>query len=328
MKNNIKGTKKLFHVLYFISCEIVFVLLFMVLLVYYGPFNNVRESAVSTIMGTSSNHYLATMFLSKSKINSILEKTDPAFKNAKEDPNKEDLNKIIVSNKGDNDIQIIDIKENHFTGKLIMIKDPKRITVGLTPYLGHKGALLREIIQTSKTIGGINAGGFVDDNLMGTGGNPIGIIINNNKILYQQSGMQNFNIIGFNNHDILIVSNNMSLNEIKSSDLRCAVSFGPVLIAGGKPLVAFGGKTLQPRSAIGQKKDGTVMLLAIDGRQLNSKGANYMELQNVLLKYDAYNAANLDGGSSTTLIYKEKTINSPADIIGERSIPSAFLITP
>jgi exopolysaccharide biosynthesis protein len=323
LKNVNKVKKTVFHSFYFILCELVFGIVFTILLVYYGPFVNVRDSVVSTIMGTSSNHYLATMFLSNDKINNILKKTSPVFKDA-----KQNLNSITVANKGDKGIQIINIKEPHFNGKLILIKDPKRVEVGLTPYLGHKGATLKEIIKNSNAVGGINAGGFVDDNLMGTGGKPIGIIINNNKVLYTQQGLKSFNIIGFNKNDILVISNSMTLNEIKKSDLRCAASFGPVLVVEGKPMVDYGGKTLQPRSAIGQKKDGTVMLLAIDGRQLNSKGANYMELQNILLKYGAYNAANLDGGSSTTLIYNDQTINSPADIIGERSIPSAFLIMP
>lgn len=295
----------------------------MIIFIYHGPFNNVKETVVSTIMGTSSNHYMATWFLSNSEIDKIISKTSPVFKNA-----SQNLDTVTIANKGDKGVQIIDIKEAQFNGKLILVKDPKRITVGLTPNLGHSGAALKEIIQVSKAIGGINAGGFVDDNLMGTGGKPIGIIINDSKIKYIENGLDKFNIIGFNKRNVLVVSNSMTLNEVRKSDLRCAASFGPVLIINGKPLVAFGGRTLQPRSAIGQRKDGTVMLLAIDGRQLGSKGANYLELQNVLLKYGAYNAANLDGGSSTTLIYQGKTINSPCDIIGERSIPSAFLIMP
>lgn len=323
MKNKKKFKKTLFHILFFILCEGIFITIFTTLLVYYGPFNNVKETVVSTVMGTSSNHFLSTMFLSSNEINKIIKKTNPVFKNA-----KQNLQNIKVSNKGDKGIQIININESHFKGYLILIKDPKRIAVGATPNLGHSGATLREIIRTSKAVGGINAGGFVDDNLMGTGGKPIGILINNNKIVYKQSGLNNFSLIGFNNNDVLVVSNNMTLNEIKNNKLRCAASFGPVLIVGGKPLVGFGGRTLQPRSAIGQRKDGTVLLLAIDGRQLGSKGANYMELENVLLKYGAYNAANLDGGSSTTLVYQGKTINNPSDIIGERSIPSAFLIMP
>ena len=315
--------KKLWHLVFFIVCEALFIPIFTIFLVYYGPFDNVRNTVVTTVMGTSSNHYLANWFLSNDTINKIMQKSKPDIENA-----KEDVSKIVVSSKHNNGIKIINIKEKNFRANLIEVKDPGRITVGLTPNLGHSGATLKKIVQNSKAIGGINAGGFVDDNLMGTGGFPIGIIIKDHKFLYTQKNVHTFNIIGFNDNNVLVISNGMGLDEIKKSKLRCAVSFGPALIISGKPLVTYGGTTLQPRSAIAQKKDGTVMLLAIDGRQMASKGANFMELQNVLLKYGAYNAANLDGGSSTTMIYQEKTINNPCDIFGERSIPSGFLITP
>lgn len=68
------------------------------------------------------------------------------------------------------------------------------------------------------------------------------------------------------------------------------------------------------------------MLLTIDGRQPRSAGANYTDVMSVLMQYGAYNAANLDGGSSTTMNYMGKTINAPCDILGERSIATAFLV--
>lgn len=274
-------------------------------------------------MGTSSNHFLATIFLDSGKINRITSKDKLILGEAVEDPNR-----VMIPDRAEKSVEIIDIKEEHFIGKLILVRDPGRIKLGLAPKLGHTGALLRAIVKDNNAVGGINAGGFVDDNVMGTGGKPIGVVINENKLIYSQNGKESFNVIGFNRDNILIVSNGMTLDKIKKSGLRCAISFGPAMIINGEPLVKSGGRAFQPRSAIGQRKDGTVMLLAIDGRQLSSKGANYEDLQNVLLKYGAYNAANLDGGSSTTLVYEGKTLNNPCDILGERSIPSAFLIMP
>jgi exopolysaccharide biosynthesis protein len=110
--------------------------------------------------------------------------------------------------------------------------------------------------------------------------------------------------------------------------IRDAISFGPALIINGKPLIkkGDGGWGIAPRTAIGQRKDGTILLLVIDGRQKSSIGATLKDVQNVLLEYGAYNAANLDGGSSTTMYYNGNLINSPSDILGERAIPSAFII--
>jgi exopolysaccharide biosynthesis protein len=334
LRNGTKHKKSLFkfitlHLVFFIICETIFFVSFTVVLIYHGPFERVKEYAVSTVMGTSSNHYLATWFLSKDEINKILKKTSPVIKS-----DEQNVKNVVISNKDNSNknyagIQVIDINEKKFRGKLMIIADPKRVSIGLTPYLGQAGAPLSKIIKNYKAIGGINAGGFMDDNLLGgTGGKPIGVIVENRQIKYVQKGSNSFNVIGFNKDNILVVSNNMSLNTIRNSNLRCAVSFGPALIINGNPLVKYGGTNLQPRSAIGQRKDGAVLFLAIDGRQINSAGANYMEIQDILLNYGAYNAANLDGGASTTLIYKGKIINNPSDIVGERSVPSSFIIMP
>lgn len=317
----------LFHIIFFIFCETIFLPSFTVFLIYHGPFERVKEYVVSTIMETSSNQYLATWFLNRNEINAILKKTSPVINSDKQNLNNIVISKKVNTNSGIKGIQIVNIKEKGFRGKLIVIDDPKRVTIGLTPYLGKTGAPLSEIIKKYGAIGGINAGGFADDNLLGgTGGKPIGVIVENGKIKYMQKGVKGFNIIGFNYNNALVVNNNMTESMILNSNLRCAVSFGPALIINGNPLVKYGGKSVQPRSAIGQRKNGAVLLLAIDGRQSSSSGANYMEVQDVLLKYGAYNAANLDGGSSTTLIYQGNTINNPCDIVGERSAPSAFII--
>jgi exopolysaccharide biosynthesis protein len=225
-------------------------------------------------------------------------------------------------------INIIDITGTDFKGKLMEINDPSKVTIGLAPELGQAGALLSEIVNVYKAVGGINAGGFLDDNVTGSGANPYGIIIENGKIKFIQNELKTFSVIGFTNNNILVISNSMNLDQIKNGNLRCAISFGPALILNGKPLVEKGGTYLAPRSAIAQRKDGTILLLVIDGRQSYSPGANYMDIQNIFLKYDAYNAANLDGGLSTTLNYQGRTINKPCGTTGERSIPTAFLIMP
>ena len=73
--------------------------------------------------------------------------------------------------------------------------------------------------------------------------------------------------------------------------------------------------------------DGAIILLVIDGRQVNSIGATLKEVQDILYdEYGAYNATNLDGGSSSTLFYNDEVINNPSDSLGERSIPSIVFV--
>lgn len=341
MKHNI-----IFYLLHFIICMLIFLSFFSILLIYHGPFVKLKYNIVAMSMSTNKNKFFATWFLSKDEINNILAKTNSVVKDDKENLSNvkvqkdnsvqsDSTNKVLESQnsketqvKDITGINIIDITGKNFKGKLMEISDPSKVTVGLAPKLGQVGAPLSEIVNIYKAIGGINAGGFLDDNLTGTGANPNGIVIENGKIKFMQNGLKTFSVIGFNKDNILIISNSMNLDQINNSNLRCAISFGPALILNGKPLVKEGGAYLAPRSAIAQRKDGTILLLVIDGRQSYSAGANYMDIQNIFLKYGAYNAANLDGGSSTTLNYQGKTINRPCDITGERSIASAFLIMP
>jgi exopolysaccharide biosynthesis protein len=330
---------------HFLICQLLFLSLFSFLLIYHGPFVKLKENIVAMSMSTNKNKFFATWFLSKNEIDSILARTNPVVKDYKQNlsgvniqkGNQPDTSTASAKTRTDTqdsinnkNIKIIDITEKDFNGKIIEISDPSKITIGLAPNLGEKGTILSKIVKLYGAIGGINAGGFLNDSVVGggTGGEPSGIVIDNSEIKFIQKGLNTFDVIGFNKDNILIISNSMNIDQIKSSNLRCAISFGPALIVNGKPLVKNGGTYLAPRSAIAQKKDGTVLLLVIDGRQSSSHGANYLDVQNILLKYGAYNAANLDGGGSTTLNYQGKTINSPSDITGERAIPTAFLIMP
>jgi exopolysaccharide biosynthesis protein len=332
-----KTRNKILYLSHFIICILVFMPLFTILLIYHGPFVNLKEYIVTTSMATNKNKFFATWFLSASEISSILAKTDSIVKDSKENVNNVQVLKNVsnissdssnkASNKNSTKVSIIEIKEASFNAKLMIIDDPSKVSLGLSPKLGQVGAPLSEIVKLNKAIGGINAGGFLDDNLMGTGANPDGIVIQNGVVKFKQAGLSNFNIIGFNKDNVLVIGNSLSLGEINKSNLKCVISFGPALVLNGVPLVTSGGTSLQPRSAIGQRKDGTVLLLAVDGREANSAGANYKDIQNLLLKYGAYNAANLDGGSSTTMNYLGKTINNPCDITGERLIATAYLIT-
>jgi exopolysaccharide biosynthesis protein len=75
--------------------------------------------------------------------------------------------------------------------------------------------------------------------------------------------------------------------------------------------------------------DGTVIFVVIDGRQPTwSMGATIQDLMNVFTDYKAVTAVNLDGGSSTDLVFNGKVINRLCDIFGERYIPTAFVVTP
>lgn len=86
--------------------------------------------------------------------------------------------------------------------------------------------------------------------------------------------------------------------------------------------------TRHPRTAIGYSRDEkTLFLVTVDGRQPNfSIGMSLPELANFMIQLGCYQALNLDGGGSTTMVIGEKVINSPSDPTGERAVANALVI--
>ena len=159
----------------------------------------------------------------------------------------------------------------------------------------------------------MNAGGFYDPDWNSNGALPHGTVISNGKVVsdYEDARMGG-GFICFTNENKLVLSK-MSKEEALNIGCRDAVEFGPYLIVNGKSsfINGNGGWGIAPRSAIGQRKDGIVLMLVINGRIPTSIGASMRDLTEVMERYGAYNASNLDGGSSTELVIKNEIINTP-----------------
>ncbi len=312
----------------FLLFQIIYIPLICIVLIYYGPFTNIRDMIVTTSMTTMRHQYFATFFLSDEQIEEILKRNRPEEILA--DQNLDDI-KIENTTESSADptegIELVDVSSKTFKGYLLIVKDPSRVKLATAPRLGKVGSTTSQIIEANDAIGGINAGGFADDAL-GTGGKPSGIIIEDGK-LKTTNAYGSYSIVGIDKDNKMIVSNSMTYSRMKQLNIQSAVSFGPIIIINGQPTIRSGdgGWGIQPRTAIGQKKDGTILMLVIDGRQANSLGATLKNVQDIFLQYGAYNAFNLDGGASTTMVYNNKLVNNPSDIMGERYVPCAFIIT-
>ena len=83
-----------------------------------------------------------------------------------------------------------------------------------------------------------------------------------------------------------------------------------------------------PRTSIGFNLDTTkIFLFSVDGRQAGlSVGMSYKELGDYMIKWGVYQGLNLDGGGSTTMVVRDKIVNSPSDIGGERSVANSLLL--
>ena len=306
----------------FILFQMIFIPILSIILIYYGPFVNLREMIVTTAMTTMSHQYIATFFLSDAEIAQILEKNRPSTNVA--DQVVEDIQ---VSKNNTDGIELKDVSSKTFKGYLLIVNDPSRVKLAAAPRLGKVGATTSQIIEYYGGVAGINAGGFADDAL-GTGGIPSGILLSFGELKSKKTS-GSYSIVGLDTSNRMIVSNYMSYSTMMNKNMRDAVTFGPIIIINGRPTISSGngGWGIQPRTAIGQRKDGTILMLVIDGRQTDSLGATLKNVQDIFLQYGAYNAYNLDGGASSTMVYDSKLVNKPSDTLGERYVPCAFIVT-
>jgi exopolysaccharide biosynthesis protein len=325
-KRKTEGTKKSSIwklILGFLIFEIIFTGVTAPLIVFHGPFENVKRTVVGAAMTTLRHQYIAKLFLSQDEINKIL------GENVVETI-QQDNTPIKFQNTHDSSIEREDISDaRKFKGYMLIVHDPTRVKVGISKKLGVEGELTSQIARDNGAVAAINGGGFKDTEFTGTGGKPVGIIISNGKIVYNdlQNGNSKVDVIAITKSGALLVGQH-TLNELKKLDTTEAISFGPALVVNGRGTIKSGdgGWGIAPRTAIGQRKDGAILLLVIDGRQTQSVGATLKDVQNIMLQYGAVNATNLDGGSSSTMYYEGDVINNPCDPLGERSVPSAIYI--
>lgn len=328
--------RKLFRILkntvLFLLLQAVVAISLGIGLVFYGPFENLKELWVTTAMTTYSHQYLATLFLNKDEVNRIMEKNKIQQPKENSDESAITVGTNMDNKQPEDDIKIkdevkfIDISNENYKGYVLEITNPKRVFMGTTNSVGNMGLKLTDMVKRYDALGGINAGGFEDDGGHGNGGIPLGVLISQGKVIYGNE-KETYGVIGFKDDNVMFLGN-YTLQELREKKVRDAASFGPFLIVNGEPMIKSGngGMGLQPRTAIGQKQDGTIVMLVIDGRQVGSIGATLKDVQDILIERGVYNAANLDGGSSTTMVYNDKLVNKPCSPYGPRYLPSAFLI--
>lgn len=325
---------KLKLLIMFITYEIVFTIITAPFYVLKGPFENLKKIVVATIMGTRHT-YLVTAFLSTDEINKILNNQDMV-----KDTEAVDVSNIKVNNNRSNEIVRYDLHPDsgRYDGYLLEIPVPTKVKVAVTSKLGVQGEKTSEMAKEHNAVAAINGGGFYDGNKAAFGGDaayPGGFVISNGQVVFPKdnSGADvKYSVTAFTKIGQLIVGN-YSLNELRQKNVSEAICFrGPVLIANGKGQISSkdaANSGLQPVTAIGQKRDGTVLFLVMDGRKnLIKSGATMKDAQDELLKFGAYNATNLDGGYSSTMYYDGSVINNPHGLNGERYVATALYVEP
>lgn len=321
-----KKKSKLKSLLFFLAFEIIFMSLTTPLLIFYGPFNNVKSTITGSLWNSFTLKKVAHTFLSDAAIAKILG-DGYAISNV----NTEDIKMLKFGIRHTSKTEIFDVESSNFNGKLLVIEDPTRVKVGYSNQIPRAGQTTSSIAKRNGAIAAINGGGFIDTKWAGTGGAPLGILMSGGKYISGETKDKNTkrDTIALTDDGMLIVGKH-SQNDLKKYNVKEAISFGPPLVVNGKPTInkGDGGGGISPRTVIGQKEDGSILFLVIDGRSIKSFGATLKEVQDIMLERGAVNAANLDGGSSATMYYDGRVINTPSDALGERSVPSVFMVMP
>ncbi len=226
--------------------------------------------------------------------------------------------------------ELSDVSGSTFRGKLLKIKDPSRVTLGVSGQYGdaYEGRLVKDMAAENGAFAAINAGTFMDLNGVGNGGTPLGIVIAKSKLLWGDLN-ETTDVVGFD-QDNRLRAGSMTGKQAMELGLRDAVSCSPVLIADGKALEqdASLSNSPNPRTAIGQTADGTVLLLVIEGRQAESLGATYNDIIDIMLKNGAVTAANLGGGSQSHMICSNQMVTASSSLYGPRKLPNCWLVAP
>lgn len=300
-----------------------------------GPSPTARDLFVRSVRETSAAGFLAELYFTEEEIAAMegnqgipeYEQTDTSLITLPQPenvPSAEEDKWGLTDEDGDG-IIIEEVKGEGYCGYMMVVLDPSRVILGSVPSsYGKRGYTVEEMVEVFDGVAGINAGGFYDPNGDGNGSIPNTLLVYDGQIYYADSGMRQ-GFVGLDSDHILHVGN-LTTADIRQRNIQYGVCFGPVLISNGESVLADQIGGLNPRTAIGQRSDGAILMLVIDGRQAISIGATYMDLADIFLEYGAVNACNLDGGSSSMMYYRDRYVNNCASVIGVRPVPTAFVV--
>lgn len=337
-------------ILLIILITIIFIVITLVItikMICSGISESAKELFATTMLETGQMKFLATMFLSQEELQSLVNRNSVEAMNTEVNIdliNIKDTEKDKEFDK--NGITIEEISGNTFFAKMLIINDPARIKLATTYPWKEYGVELEKLVNQNNAIAGINGGLYLSTG--NKGGQPLGVVVANGEIQHNKPyGYAGLHLIGFDENNILRIESLEGKNEnqieelIKTEKIRDAVTFQEessdannhfvkLIVNGEERKVDGKGSGANPRTAIGQKADGTVLLLVTDGRGASGHlGATAADLIKIMKEYGAVNAANLDGGSSSSMYYNGKYEMSSVTFYYANSswkLPTGFIV--
>ncbi len=316
-------------------------------------FPNVQNTFVTTILETGQLKFLASWFLPPEEIQAIVDQNSMQAFNREVDTNLIQPGSFgsVDTTAGEavevtEDIEIIEVAGATFTGTMMIVKDPSRVSLATIYPWREYGVTLDTLVTSNGAVGGINGGLYNSTN--NSGGSPYGVIVSNGEIQHNKpreyTGLV---LVGFTEDDILqiIDISQMSAQDVEElveeMEIRDAVTFQEeasdannhfvqLIINKESREMSGMGSGLNPRTAIGQRADGAVLMFVTDGRGKSGHlGASCADLIAVMEEFEAVNAANLDGGSSSCMYYEGEYLMSSVTFYYTNSswrLPAGFIV--
>lgn len=290
-------------------------------LVFNGPSLTARNQLTMSLIEASATKWVPALFIGEDGVAMIR-----ADINIKLEDDVTDVNAVVINRDGlsantdewadyPDGIRIESVEGDTYNAKVMIVRDPSWVYMGISTHNGFStsipGKRLNVAIEDEGAIAAVNGGAFNDDSTSRSyvGALPAGLVYSEGECVWTSGKpMETSGFAGFTKDNILVVhKDNITQAQAEELNIRDGCCFGPVLIMNGEINMEAYNKIsgLNPRTAIGQRADGAVIFVCLDGRQASSMGGEYKDVIDIMVEYGAINACNMDGGSSTVMMYRD-----------------------
>ena len=314
--------RRFFLVLFTVIALILVAACLALNLIFNGPSPAARDVLTMSLLEPSGTKWIPGLFMDAETLDSIRTREDSNLTDEFSNTSEIVINKDAAISTGTDEwanspdgIRFESHSGDTYNAHIMIVRDPSKVYLGTSTEnfsTSIPGTRIDDQIETDGAIAGVNAGAFFDNGTSdpSVGSVPEGLVYSKGVCKWTTgsppNGIKGF--AGFNKDNILVVAqDNLSKAQAEELNIRDGCCFGPVLIMNGEiNQEAYNSNSgWNPRTAVGQRKDGAVVFVCIDGRQAGSAGGTYKDVIDIMIEYGVVNACNMDGGSSSIMVYRD-----------------------
>ena len=314
--------RRFFLVLFTVIALILVAACLALNLIFNGPSPAARDVLTMSLLEPSGTKWIPGLFMDAETLDSIRTREDSNLTDEFSNTSEIVINKDTAISAGTDEwanspdgIRFESHSGDTYNAHIMIVRDPSKVYLGTSTEnfsTSIPGTRIDDQIETDGAIAGVNAGAFFDNGTSdpSVGSVPEGLVYSKGACKWTTgsppNGIKGF--AGFNKDNILVVAqDNLSKAQAEELNIRDGCCFGPVLIMNGEiNQEAYNSNSgWNPRTAVGQRKDGAVVFVCIDGRQAGSMGGTYKDVIDIMIEYGVVNACNMDGGSSSIMVYRD-----------------------